>query len=89
MLIIILLIALKIVNEIVLILAIFIDIMDEKQSWGDINKVKMIVEEEGEVMLEVELLLQPLLLLMLNLMLLLMLKPANLVQFNFKKLIHF
>lgn len=46
MLIIVLLIALKIVNEIVLILAIFIDIMNEKQPWGGLGSFKMIVEEE-------------------------------------------
>lgn len=46
MLIIVLLIALKIVDEIVLILAIFIDMMNEKQAWGRISKVKMKGKEE-------------------------------------------
>ena len=89
MLIIVLLIALKIVDEIILILAIFIDIMDEKQAWGRISKVKMIVEEKKKVELIVELLLLLMLLFLLNLMLLLMLNSLNLVQFNFQKLVHF
>lgn len=89
MLIIILSIALKIVDKIVLILAIFIDIMNEKQAWGRISKVKMKREEELKMELVVELLLQPMLLLMLKSLLKLMLEPANLVQFNFQKLLPF
>ena len=85
MLIIILSIDLKIVDEIVLILTIFIDIMNEKQAWGGISKVKMIVEEVRKVELGMGLFLQPILLFILSLMLLLMLKPVNLVQFNFQK----
>lgn len=85
MLIIILLIALKIVNEIILILAIFIDIMNEKQAWGGLGSFKMKIKEEKKVELVMKLLLQLMLFFIFKALLKLMMKPANLIQLNFQK----